>query len=271
MSWCAVGLHPRRNSNTTSVVFSCNYSFMLYAVFRVPWVCTHVEIQTPHPWFALVIIHLCCMLFSVCRGFAPTSKFKHHIRGLHLLCYPLQCKPRRGDWLSPWVRTHGLRNAKIFFFIVAATRRHKIAGGVVGYDKKTGTLIIAASWTLGTRNIEHIFYFPSSKMINSLPCKKHSINRFQKTSKKSIKKFGESKKYPYLCTRKWEKHRRLKTSASSFKTVENDQIFNPKLTIKIWLESEKLLNFALAFDTNNQMRQDKIRTLIKLKRHYDLF
>ena len=58
----------------------------------------------------------------------------------------------------------------------------------------------------------------------------------------------------------------LKTSASSFKTVENDQIFNPKLTIKIWLESEKLLNFATVFDTNNQPRQNKIRTLIKLKK-----
>ena len=91
------------------------------------------------------------------------------------------------------------------------------------------------------------------KPIPSTVSKKH-----QKKTKKNLEKV---KKSPYLCTRKWEKHLRLKTSASSFKTVENDQIFNPKLTIKIWLESEKLLNFALAFDTNNHTRQNKIRTL----------
>jgi len=98
-------------------------------------------------------------------------------------------------------------------------------------------------------------------MINILPCKNHSINRFQKTSKKSIKKFGESKKIPLPLHPQMRKTPTLKTSVSSFKTVENDQIFNPKLTIKIWLESEKLLNFATAFDTNNQTRQNKIRTL----------
>ncbi|MBR4266413.1 MAG: hypothetical protein IKQ46_10190, partial [Bacteroidales bacterium] len=81
-------------------------------------------------------------------------------------------------------------------------------------------------------------------MINILPCKNHSINRFQKTSKKNSKKFGGSKKKPLPLHPQMRKTPTLKTSASSFKTVENDQMFNPKLTIKIWLESEKLLNFA---------------------------
>ena len=89
----------------------------------------------------------------------------------------------------------------------------------------------------------------------------HILSVQKKTSKKNSKKFGESEKKPLPLHPQMRKTATLKTSASSFKTVENDQIFNPKLTIKIWLESEKLLNFATAFDTNNQTRQNKIRTL----------
>ena len=73
MSWCAVGLHPRRNSNTTSVVCSYYVSTVMQAAAR---------------------------RLIIAVGANPRSEEYENI-----------------------------------FFIVAATRRHKIAGGVVGYDK----------------------------------------------------------------------------------------------------------------------------------------
>ena len=70
----------------------------------VPWVCTHVEIQTPHPWFSLIM---------------PSTAMQAAARRLIIA---VGANPRSEEYEN-------------IFFIVAATRRHKIAGGVVGYDK----------------------------------------------------------------------------------------------------------------------------------------
>ena len=157
----AVGLHPRRNSNTTSVVF-------LYKLNM------------------------------------PSTAMQAAARRL---INAVGANPRSEEYEN-------------IFFIVAATRRHKIAGGVVGYDKNPWNIDYCR--IVNPRNTEYWTHllFSILKNDNILPCKNHSINRFQKTSKKNSKKFGGRKKSPYLCTRKWEKHRRLKRQQALSKQLK---------------------------------------------------